>query len=294
MRDLNFELKNACKRSNQGSHRTQEDRFNSLQLMANQLYELKFHKMQMKSLKRKHGQALFKLWIKQELNVETIKNRLSHLRWWAQEIGKSSEVYARNRKYFIELGVEYLLDKEPPKLNRSKALTIQHLNEIDNPYTRYSLLLQDAFGLRREESIKFSVAYADKGGFIHLKGSWTKGGRPRDIPVTTIEQRLLLDEIKEFKPIGALIENGLTYAKQLNIYNYQLKIADIKNAHGLRHAYAQKRYYQLTGIQCPLRGGMKQSGMNAEQRKNDQQARKIVSNELGHGRISITSKYIGK
>lgn len=40
-----------------------------------------------------------------------------------------------------------------------------------------SLQLQQAFGLRREESIKFQPRYADRGDHIALKGSWTKGGR---------------------------------------------------------------------------------------------------------------------
>jgi hypothetical protein len=50
-----------------------------------------------------------------------------------------------------------------------------------------SLRLQAAFGLRREESIKFRPDYADRSDHIILKGSWTKGGRERAIPITMPE-----------------------------------------------------------------------------------------------------------
>jgi len=51
------------------------------------------------------------------------------------------------------------------------------LGRTTNPYVRMSLRLQAAFGLRREESIKFQPRYADHGDHIAIKGSWATGGR---------------------------------------------------------------------------------------------------------------------
>ena len=59
-----------------------------------------------------------------------------------------------------------------------------------------SLRLQAAFGLRREEAIKFLPGYADRGNRIALKASWTKGGRAREVPVLKAAQRRLLDEAR--------------------------------------------------------------------------------------------------
>ena len=56
-----------------------------------------------------------------------------------------------------------------------------------------SLELQQAFGLRREEAIKFIPDYADQGDHLVLKPSWTKGGKARVIPVRTAEQRAVLN-----------------------------------------------------------------------------------------------------
>ena len=55
-----------------------------------------------------------------------------------------------------------------------------------------SLELQQAFGLRREEAIKMSPTIADQGDRLVLKASWTKGGKAREIPIRTPEQRAAL------------------------------------------------------------------------------------------------------
>jgi site-specific recombinase XerD len=58
--------------------------------------------------------------------------------------------------------------------------------QIKDTYVQASLKLVEAFGLRREEAIKFMPAYADQG---QLKASWCKGSRERTVPVNTPAQR---------------------------------------------------------------------------------------------------------
>jgi hypothetical protein len=64
--------------------------------------------------------------------------------------------------------------------------------------------------------------------------------------------------------------------------------------HGLRHAYAQERYRELTGWPAPAAGGPTVKALTAEQRTIDRQARLTISQELGHEREQITSIYLGK
>ncbi|MFH4094926.1 integrase, partial [Acinetobacter baumannii] len=77
---------------------------------------------------------------------------------------------------------------------KSKTLKDIDLSGV-SPYISQSLRLQDAFGLRREESMKFQPIYAldgqsvDTAKHIRLKASWTKGGRARVIPITSDKQR---------------------------------------------------------------------------------------------------------
>ena len=156
-----------------------------------------------------------------------------------------------------------------------------------------SLRLQEAFGLRREESIKIQPGWADEGNAIRLLDSWTKGGRERVIPVGTAEQRAVLDEAKKLAAGGSLIPSASTYRDQLNAFRAECKRVGINGVHGLRHRYAQNRYAQKTGWECPSRGGPTSKQLTPEQRSIHQRARLEISAELGHGRGQITAIYLG-
>nr|WP_246622341.1 integrase domain-containing protein [Rhizobium laguerreae] len=54
---------------------------------------------------------------------------------------------------------------------------------IESPHIPASILLQVAFGLRRKKAIKFRPQVAMRAEHITLHGSWTKGGRPRTVPI---------------------------------------------------------------------------------------------------------------
>jgi hypothetical protein len=64
--------------------------------------------------------------------------------------------------------------------------------------------------------------------------------------------------------------------------------------HGLRHAYAQRRYEELTGWKAPVAGGPAAKSLNEEQRALDRGARETISRELGHDREQITAVYLGR
>ena len=99
MRDLNYQLKQLCRNNRDGSYATQALRSKMLSQMANQLFELGYHRMQARSLKPKHVVALTKLWEQQGLSTGTRKNRLSTLRWWAAKVNKQNVVARDNDQY---------------------------------------------------------------------------------------------------------------------------------------------------------------------------------------------------
>ena len=53
----------------------------------------------------------------------------------------------------------------------------------------------------------------------------------------------------------ALIAPERTYKQQLKVYESQTRDAGLYRMHGLRHAYALKRYEELTGWKAPAAGG---------------------------------------
>jgi site-specific recombinase XerC len=288
VKDLNHQLRTLCRRNRDGSFGTQDGRWHMLDLMATQLDELGFRRMQATSLKPKHVEALIVRWREQGISTGTLKNRLSVLRWWAGKVNKSSVVAKDNGAYGI--GTRVLVS------NKSKAQTLDEakLAKIEDEYVRMSVRLQSAFGLRREEAIKFSPSYAFRGDHIALKASWTKGGRPRTIPITNRYQYVLLRQVAELTKGGSLIPAHLNYVQQQHRYDRHIRKAGMRKLHGLRHAYAQRRYRQLTGWNCPARGGPPSQDLSPEQRPIDEEARLTISHELGHGRAAITAVYIGK
>jgi site-specific recombinase XerC len=258
-----------------------------LDLVANQLEELGFRRMQAKSLKPKHVDALVSLWKDRGIGVGTLKNRLSVLRWWAKKVGKADIIAADNSVYGI--GRRKLVSET----SKARAIDPDRFRKVSDPYVRLSIRLQAEFGLRREESNKFSPGYAIQDDHIKLKASWTKGGRARTVPIRTDAQRQLLEEVRALAKGGALIPPERNYAEQLHRYERQLRTAGLNNLHGLRHAYAQRRYAELTGWQAPVAGGPAAKSLSDEQRALDKGARETISRELGHERISVSAVYLG-
>ncbi|MCY1490608.1 hypothetical protein D9M68_243730 [compost metagenome] len=248
MDDLIYTLRQLCQRNRDGSHNTQADRMRSLALAARQLREAGFRQMKASSLKGKHVQALLSRWQGEGLSSGTIKNRLSHLRWWAEKIGKAGILPADN----TQLGVA----ERHYVTNVSKARELgSGFDLVTDVHVRMSLQLQAVFGLRREEAIKFQPSYADRGDHLALKGSWTKGGRERTVPITTPKQREVLKAAHHLVGAGSLIPAHKNYIQQRHVYDGQCKAAGLSHMHGLRHQYAQSRYEALTGWKAPAAGG---------------------------------------
>jgi integrase len=180
--------------------------------------------------------------------------------------------------------------------NDSKARTVTavDLDLVRDQHVRMSLELQQAFGLRREEAIKFQPAFADQGDHIRLKASWTKGGKARVIPLRNDAQRTLLDRARRLAGNGSLIPSARNYRQQLRIYERHTANAGLSKMHGLRHAYAQQRYQELTGWPAPAAGGPGIKALTPEQRRMDHQARLTISRELGHEREQVSAIYLGK
>lgn len=288
MHNLNYQLKLLCRHNADGSYATQVNRLRMLQLAARQLKELGYRKMNAQSLKPKHVEALVQRWQEEGLTTGTLDNRLSALRWWAERVGKRGVVASSNDHYGLERRVHV------SNVSKARTLPDDALSGIPDVYVRMSLMLQAAFGLRREEAIKFQPSYADRSDHLALKPSWTKGGRTRDIPILTEHQRDVLRQAHQLAAKGALIPYHRKYIEQLRIYERQTARAGLSKLHGLRHQYAQTRYQTLTGWPAPAAGGPTSKQLTPEQRAIDQQARLTISRELGHQREQITAVYLGR
>jgi hypothetical protein len=269
-----------------GSYETQDARRQILMQFADELVPLGYGLRNIKGLQEKHIRAIVSFWQANKLAVSTIKNRTTALRFLCKKINKPT-ITPSNAKLGIPNRI-YV-----PVINR--ALYNPDFSKISNNYIRISLELQRVFGLRREEALKIKPHMADKGDRLELLSSWCKGGRGRVVPIRTAEQRYWLNQATKLagKFGHSLIPQKKSYKQQRDAYDKQANRAGLRNLHGLRHAYAQQRYKELTGWESPINGGPKLRALTHEQKQINHQARMILSEELGHSRKQITTAYCG-
>ena len=91
-----------------------------------------------------------------------------------------------------------------------------------------------------------------------------------------------------------MIPSGRSYVEQVKLYERQTAAAGLHKLHGLRHAYAQVRYQELTGWEAPAAGGKHSAELTREEKALDREARITISRELGHSREQIAAVYVGR
>ena len=285
MRKLNYDLWRLQQGRRDGSHGTRRERSYALAQMANTLHERGYPGLRARNLKGRHIEALVRDWFDRGLADATMMNRMAHLRWWAREVGKPN---------IVRSNAEYGIGQRSHVSDGTKRrdLDTDKLMLVTDAHVKMALRLQAAFGLRREEAIKFSPSWADRGEMIVVKASTAKGGRARDVPILTDSQRKVLDEARRLARGGAMIPRHRNYAEQKKVYEDQTRGAGLDRNHGLRHAFALDRYEAITGWKAPAAGGPPRASLKGEKRRIDTAARLQISAELGHGRISVCQAYL--
>ena len=290
---LEYQFNQMCNKHRDGSHATQANRKAMLKMFAEQLKTCGYntHRMTPNDLKGRHVNKLLELWRKDGVSTGTIKNRMVAVRWWAKKVGNSGAVQSNDT---------YNIEKRVYVTNRDKSISLKDLDlsQTDENIAQ-SLRLQDAFGLRREETMKFQPEFAldgqwiDNAKYIVLKPTWTKGNRGRTIPISNENQRKELRKAYAVavKSGGSLIPKEKSYKAHLASFERVTHALGVGQTHGLRHGYAQTRYRELMGFDCPAVGGPRY--LTADEIAKDKEIRMLISEELGHGRIGVTSIYLG-
>lgn len=261
-----------------------------------------FRMQKIDNLKQKHIFHLVDKWKIQELSNATIKNRMTHLRWAADVMGKENLIPAKN----ADLGIE----DRSIDYNNNKAWTPS--NELkDSLPERLSIQvdLMREFGMRFKEAALFRPLEDSSSTLIRVDYG-TKGGRERDVPITNERQKEVLERAREYvrshpESVNGNLLNPLESYKKFedsarNTYrDFGVTKDGIGSCHGLRHAYAQQRYEALTGWTSPAQMNEEErqefkAKMTSEMKEFDRQKRLELSHELGHGRVDVVANYIGK
>lgn len=284
---LQNSLHHLLKYDNTGSHATRRDRYVFLMQFAADCVIADSKLRHIKDLQSTNIEFIVDQWKQLGLKNGTLKNRLSMVRHLASLM---------NRVNIVPSNQELNIGKRQYKPTFNRAIFDPDFSKVSDPNIRVSLELQRVFGLRREESLKIKPHMADHNDELKLISSWCKGGRSRNVPVRTEEQRYWLEEAKKIagKFGNSLIPSDTTYIRHRWKYDKQVSAADLKNPHGLRHAYAQIRYKELTGWDAPINGGPTSKELTLEQKEIDHRARMILTEELGHSRKQVLVSYVSR
>lgn len=298
--------KHATKRVNGrvASHSTTTSAGQTLRTCFHDLVALGYRLQDPTNLSEKHLTALCEYWHRDGRAVSTIQERLSRLRIFAEWIGKPGLVKSLP-KYLP------LVDPKALRVRKiataSKSWTEQGIDvaakigEADALDTRFGLMLRLAlaFGLRRMEAVQLRPWKSDHGDKLAVYHA--KNGRPRDIPVETPEQRIVLDQVKLRIKKGEHLgwkntTRGAVASLEYNIGRYNKCMAKIgitkydagATGHGLRAQFAENAALMAHMIPPTLGGTGGQMPSDELLVKREQ-----VSELLGHSRASITGAYYG-
>lgn len=194
------------------------------------------------------------------------------------------------------------IPKESKALPEAKHQDVRQA--VDDRLSRI-MDLQRVLGLRFKESCLFDAKAAlkqlDKLGFITIQAG-TKGGRPRRLSCDA-EMRKAIESAAEIQHGKSMIPKEMTYIKFRQECYGQANSNEI-SFHPERHAFAQRRYRELVNAPCPLEAGWEHKGRAeklaeylsisvTEAIRIDEEARLIISMELGHSRVEISNAYLG-
>lgn len=284
-------------RNKRVGHLTQEKRRTVLMSLIADLNVLGFLIESMKNLREKHIVAWVELLVKNGQAPSTIQNKLSVLRVYCGWIGKKGMV--RSPEYYVTDAsqVKRITATRVDKSWDSKNVSdlIAAVSQKDT-IVGMQLKLSNEFGLRRLEAIMLKPHVSDEGAYLHVRAG-TKGGRPRMVPISSKQQRSLIEEAKAMADpkSGLICRPGMTLKQAINRFKYVMRYCGITKsgegvtAHGLRHGYVHHRYEDRTGGKLPVKGG--KPGEVAPM--VDKVAKLKIMEEVGHSRLSVTTAYGG-
>jgi integrase len=259
-----------------------------------ELRELGYKLDDVRSFRPKHVEALVQKWRAEGQATSTIHNKLSVLRVFAQWIGKPG-IVRPTESYGVparETGTE---DKSWSGKGVNAVSKIEVVRAKDERVAM-QLELQRVFGLRMAEAAQLRPHLADKGSYLSVCHG-TKGGRDRTVPISTVEQREVLERAKALvvDRTKSLIPDRYSWAAWRQHYYYVVRSCGISReegitSHGLRHEYLQNLYREQTGLEPPVRGG-DHGQIPADLEKA---ARQEVAEQAGHSRPSISTHYLGR
>jgi len=299
----------AIKAAKNGSAKTRHNHIQEAKRFTETLRHLGYGVKQWKNLSNKHVGAVVNEWKNAGLATGTIKEYVSGVRAVAR-LFNNHRIAEKNSAFGIENRV-YVSNRDksvPQAVYERVVATLKGSIDINDHRVAAQLQLQRELGLRKEESFKLQPTHAVmRDGRVFIQHG-TKGGRERIIHDPSQGAKEAIAYAKSVLSGKNTIPNNMTerqwewhFYKTLRFHGISQEACGA-SSHGLRHAYAQARYEQITGFEPRCRFDSYESfRANAERTagedwsKADEDARQIIKAELGHGpdRDDVMAQYLG-
>ncbi|MFM7460861.1 MAG: tyrosine-type recombinase/integrase, partial [Burkholderiales bacterium] len=313
---FNTLLERRAHRTGYVSEKTADNRRQVLFQVFEQLREDGIKLRYVTHLKGRHINHLLQRWDREGLANSTIQERVSHLRFFCELIGKAGMIQPKENMALH--GIEPSRLKRDLVTNADKSWSAKNvditniLKQADQRDPRLGLILRAiaAFGLRVKEAVRLPPHEADQGNVIAALDvealdvvHGTKGGRHRLVPVDTPELRALVDDMKRLVPPGDSL-SGKHRKLDAALRWYYREIAKLGvtkdllgvTSHGLRHEYVHDRL-EVQGITAPVKlsnaGAQTKVARPKKSRAEVMKARRVVAEITGHSRTSILPAYAG-
>ena len=297
------------KRYRGGSAKTRHNHIKEARRFVNTIRELGYGVKRWKNITNKHVGNVVQKWQNEGLQVATIKEYLSGVRYVCRIYG-NDRIETDNAKFGIEkrMMVDNRDKSLPQEVFDRVVADLKNSDNQDDHRIAAQLQLERHLGLRTEESAKFNTKQAmltDGSVFIQ---HGTKGGRERMINDVTakgmeaIQYAKMISGNKNLIPPNKSLKFWIQKYYRVIRSNGITKKVSGASSHGNRHTYAQERYEAITGFKAPCKFESKNEfRINAAKvagkkwRSLNQDARQVIKAELGHGpdRDDVVSQYLG-
>jgi integrase len=281
--NLLAQLDKLHRHNRQGSFKTKERYYEAMKRFCN-FVSAQFKLQKLANISGKHIIAYVANMQERELAASTLKTELAAIRFWHDKVFSAKHLLPTNDTLDLEKRTFGAVDRAwtQGEFNRIIALCWKLGHE---DYASILTLARYA-GLRIHECFRIDISIAEnaiKTGEITIKG---KGGKIRTIPINKsieIELQAMLDRTerghKLFVPDDEKTHHAIKRLQQF-IINHRKQVQDPDSIrpmtfHGLRHFYAAEWFLILKDVGC-----------------DDFDARKKVSQWLGHERDSVTKIYL--
>ena len=272
---LEWEARSIIGKSRRGSSHTRKDTLNCLRNIGKSMQ--RFGLNSIRDMKPKHVERYFGELREKGLSAGRMANHASAMRKLCNNMGKS-EIISSNRQLGCSRDKANRSKHADERMDYEKYVGVRAMLSETN---RIAYDMSKHFNLRQKESLlTHKTIIIDGVEKLIVEGS--KGNRPREIPITTQQQRSIVEQNKAYRNAhgGKLINENKSLLQGLKQLQNQLSKAGASRTSGA-NMHTLRREWIIMSCQQIL---------SAPEANREKMLEELIE-QVGHGREEVLSAY---